>query len=74
MGELNIEDYILRELSLDEQKVVMSFVCFLKDSHLSFYKDDCAYWKDKIYYWVKLDNEWQNRKKNLTHDEKIFLY
>lgn len=57
MGELNIEDYILRELSLEEQKVAMSFVCFLKDNHLSFYKDDCDCWKDKIYYWVKLDNE-----------------
>lgn len=57
MVELNIEDYIHRELSSEEQKVAMSFVCFLKDNHLSFYKDNCACWKDKIYYWVKLDDE-----------------
>lgn len=60
MGELNIEDYILRELSLEEQQVAMSFVCFLKDNHLSFYKDDCDCWKDKIYYWVKLDTPLYN--------------
>lgn len=22
-----------------------------------FYKDNCAYWKDKIYYWVKYVDE-----------------
>lgn len=57
MVELNIEDYIHRELSSEEQKVAMSFVCFLKDNYLSFYKDNCACWKDQIYYWVKLDDE-----------------
>lgn len=57
MVELSIEDYIHRELSSEEQEVAMSFVCFLRDNHLSLYKDNCAYWKDKVYYWVKLDNE-----------------
>lgn len=57
MVELSIEDYIRRELPFEEQEVAMSFVSFLKDNHLSFYKDNGAYWKDKIYYWVKLEDE-----------------
>lgn len=57
MLEFNIEDYICRELSSAEQIVAMNFVHFLKDNHLSFYKDNGAYWKDKIYYWVKADDE-----------------
>lgn len=46
MVELNIEEYICRELSSEEQKVAMSFVCFLKDKHLTFHKDNGAYWKE----------------------------
>ena len=57
MIELNILDYIYRELSLEEQKVAIEFVRFLRDNYLSFYKDNCTYWKDKIYYWVKLDDD-----------------
>ena len=34
----------------------MEFVRFLKENHLSFHKDNSAYWKDKIYYWVKLED------------------
>ncbi len=56
MAELTIEDYIQRELSLEEQKVAMDFVSFLKDNNLRFYKDNGAYWKDKIYYWVKQED------------------
>ena len=57
MVELHIEDYICRELSSEEQKVAMNFVGYLRDKHLSFYKDNGAYWKEKIYYWVKLNDE-----------------
>lgn len=57
MVELNIEDYIQRELSLEEQEVAMEFVRFLKENQLSFYKDNDAYWKDKIYYWVKREDD-----------------
>lgn len=56
MAELTIEDYIQRELSLEEQKVAMDFVRFLKENQLSFHKDNGAYWKDTIYYWVKQEN------------------
>ena len=53
MSELSIEDYIKRELSLEEQQVANEFVRILKGKQLEFYKDNSAYWKDKIYYWVK---------------------
>ena len=57
MVDFSIEYYIQRELSLDEQKVALEFVRFLKENHLGFYKDNGAYWKDKIYYWVKQEND-----------------
>ena len=57
MIDLNIEDYVCKELCLDEQKIALDFIGFLKDNQLFFYKDHCDCWKDKIYYWVKLDNE-----------------
>ncbi len=57
MNNLTIEHYICRELSLEEQKVASEFVRFLKEQQLEFYKDNSAYWKDKIYYWVKHGNE-----------------
>lgn len=57
MVDFSIEYYIQRELSLDEQKVALEFVSFLKENNLSFYKDNGAYWKDKIYYWVKQEDD-----------------
>ncbi len=57
MVELSVEEYICKELSLNEQKIALDFIGFLKDNHLVFYKDDSECWKDKIYYWVKPDNE-----------------
>lgn len=53
MTDPSIENDIQRELSLEEQEVALEFVRFLKENHLGFYKDNGAYWKDKIYYWVK---------------------
>ena len=57
MQELTIEDYIDRELTSEEHKVAVEFIRFLRDNQLEFYKDNCAYWKDKIYYWVKYVDE-----------------
>ena len=57
MPELTIEDYIYNELYAKEQNVAIELVHFLKDNHLTFYKDNCDYWKDKIYYWVKYGDE-----------------
>ena len=57
MQELTIEEYIYKELALEEQNTAIEFVSFLKDNHLTFYKDNCDYWRDKIYYWVKSGDE-----------------
>lgn len=53
MTEPNIEDHILNELSADDRDIALDFINYLKDSRLTFYKDNCECWKDKIYYWVK---------------------
>lgn len=52
----NIETYIRRELSYEEQNVAMDFVRFLKEKQLSFQRDKGAYWKNKIYYRVKKED------------------
>ncbi len=57
MQELTIEEYIAMELSSEEQKVAKDFICYMKEKNLAFYKDNCAYWKNKIYYWVKCGDE-----------------
>lgn len=57
MSELDIEDYIQRELSPEEQKTAMDFVSFLKEKRFRFYKDNGVCWKDKLYYWVKSGDE-----------------
>ena len=57
MQELTIEEYIDRELSSEEQYVAKDFICYLKEKKLVFYKDNCDYWRDKIYYWVKSGDE-----------------
>ena len=49
MSELNIKDYINRELSLSDREIALKFVRFLEDKNLTFYKDNCDCWKDKIY-------------------------
>lgn len=57
MSELNIKDYINRELSLSDREIALKFVRFLEDKNLTFHKDNCDCWKDKIYYWVKLEDK-----------------
>lgn len=57
MQELTIEEYIDGELSSEEQYVAKDFICYLKEKKFVFYKDNCAYWRDKIYYWVKSGDE-----------------
>ncbi len=52
MTELNIKDYIRRELSYEDKEIALDFVAYLENNGLTFYKNDCDYWKDKIYYWV----------------------
>lgn len=52
MDELKIEDYISNELSLDDQKIALDFVEYLKNNEMEFVKDN-GYWKDKLYYLIK---------------------
>ena len=54
---MEIEEYIVRELNADEQEIALEFVDFLREKKLTFYKDECECWKEKIYYWVKFNNE-----------------
>lgn len=39
------------------QKTASSFIAYLRAGNLTFYKDNSAYWKDKIYYWVQRNEE-----------------
>lgn len=57
MSEYNIKDYILKELSPEEQKVSLDFIGFLEENNVTFYKDNCDCWKNKIYYWIKYNDE-----------------
>ena len=52
-----IEDYINENLNGDTKQTALDFVNFLKSKQLTFYKDMCDCWKDKIYYWAKFKDE-----------------
>ena len=48
-----IIDYINENLSGEAKQTALDFANFLESKQLTFYKDMCDCWKDKIYYWVK---------------------
>lgn len=52
MLESQIEDYVMTELSSEEQKIALDFVTYLRNFNLEFEKDN-GYWRDKIYYIIK---------------------
>lgn len=52
-----IETYIEEHLSGNMKQTAMDFVKHLRKNGLTFYRDTCDCWKNKIYYWVKLGNE-----------------
>lgn len=52
MEDLKIEDYIINELSSEDQGIALDFVKYLRNSEMEFVKDN-GYWKDKIYYLIK---------------------
>lgn len=56
MEELKIEEYIISELSPEDQNVALDFVEYLRNSEMEFVKDN-GYWKDKIYYLIKYHAE-----------------
>lgn len=49
-----IETTIKENLSGEMRQTALDLVAYLKANGLTFYKDTCDYWKDKLYYWVKL--------------------
>lgn len=55
LGE--IEAYIENNLSGEMRQTALNFAEFLRTNGLTFYRDTCDCWKDKIYYWVKYDDE-----------------
>lgn len=56
MNERTIDDFILKELSLDDQKIAFAFLEFLRKNDVQFIKGE-GYWKDKIYYLIKLEDQ-----------------
>ena len=56
MQPKKIEDYIVHELLPNKQEVALEFIDYLKDKNITFYRDNSECWKNKIYYWAKLDN------------------
>lgn len=56
MDEQKIQDYICEELSLDDQKIALDFVEYMKNNEMEFVKDN-GYWKDKIYYQIKFNTK-----------------
>jgi hypothetical protein len=53
---MKITDYIRKELSPAEQAIALDFADFLESQGLEFEKDE-GYWKDKIYYIIKFQDE-----------------
>ena len=56
MLELKLEDYIHNELDSVDSNIAMEFVGFLREKNLELYKDN-EFWRDKIYYLVKYNDE-----------------
>lgn len=52
-----IENYIEEYLKGGMKQTAVSFVKYLRDNNVTFYKDTCNCWKDKIYYWVKIGED-----------------
>lgn len=52
-----IETYIDENLRGEMKKTALDFVLYLKSNGLTFYRDLCDCWKNKIYYWVKQGDE-----------------
>ena len=57
MAYNRIEDYIENNLYGEMKETALNFVEFLRATGLAFFKDNCDCWKNKIYYWVKFNEE-----------------
>lgn len=54
---MQLKDYINTHLYDEMKQAAIMFIEYLSESKLTFYKDNCDYWKDKIYYWIKLNEQ-----------------
>ena len=52
-----LKDYISTHLQGEMKQTAMAFIACLAESNMTFYKDNCDCWKDKIYYWIKLNEQ-----------------
>ena len=52
-----IEAYVEENLTGEARTTALAFIEYLRANELTFYKDTCDCWKDKIYYWVKLGDK-----------------
>ena len=52
-----IEEYVKEYLDGQARQNALDFIAFLRSSGFDFYKDNGGYWKDKVYFWVKLGEE-----------------
>ncbi|MBQ8555214.1 MAG: hypothetical protein IJ438_04985 [Clostridia bacterium] len=57
MCDVHIKDHIRNELPSQAQRVALHYVAFLEENGITFHKDNCDYWKNKIYYWCKYHND-----------------
>ena len=52
-----IEEYIKESLSAEDKAIALELIKYLREKNLDFHKDDGPCWRDKIYYWVKYNNQ-----------------
>ncbi len=52
-----IEQYIDESLYAEDKIVALELIKYLREKNLDFCKDEGPCWRDKIYYWVKYNNE-----------------
>lgn len=57
MVEKSIENYILEVLVEDAQMHASNFILFLKAQNMQFERSPTNYWADKLYWYVKFQNE-----------------
>lgn len=56
MVEKSIEEVIGEELSLDDRRVALDFVAFLRETGVDFVRDQ-GYWRDKVYFLVQYHHD-----------------
>ena len=58
MPKQSIERHIEETLAGETRKNALDFVAFLRAADMQFYRDKNGYWSDKLYWWIKYDDEY----------------